>query len=115
MKLSHNLSHSDTTKSPPTELTGECWAIPELNTDLSGRWKIVVTKNFKKEYDNYLAHLSQLAIVRSVAVNIADRTLEGIEQRDGGREFSIRGEISGASGIVRLFSPERTLWTTERL
>jgi len=111
-KLSPNVSHTDTAHLPtqltpvqqvpitnqastvhtPTKLTGERWAIPDPNIDLSGNWRIVVTKEFKKEYDRYLAKLGQPVIVRSVAINIVDRTVEEIEQKHGGREFSIRGE-----------------------
>lgn len=73
--------------------------------DLTGTWDLVVTDNFKTEYDKYLMMLGQPYLVRSVAVNIVSLTSEETEQKDHGRSLFIRGR--NVRGIW-----ERTLITS---
>ena len=70
---------------------GERWAIAASNVDLSGDWEVIVTDEFKREYDVYLAKLGQPLLVRSVALGIIGQTTEVTEQKDRGRSFLIRG------------------------
>lgn len=71
---------------------GNRWAVSSPDTDLSGKWKIVVTDEFKKEYDLYLKKLGQPSLVRSVAVSIVEMTTEEVIQSDSGRSLCIKGK-----------------------
>lgn len=81
------------------------WAIAAPNVDLSGEWSLLVTDEFKKQYDNYLQLLDQPAFVRSVALSIVGMTIEETRQSHQGRNLFIRGR--NARGVW-----ERTLQTT---
>lgn len=59
--------------------------------DLSGQWNIVVTDEFKDEYEKYLTLLGQPVLVRSVALSIVGLTTEETEQSENGRILAIRG------------------------
>lgn len=61
------------------------------STDLSGKWQLVVSEDFKTNYDDYLHRLGQPSIVRSVALSIIGMTSEETVQSDEGRELKIRG------------------------
>jgi len=62
------------------------------NTDLSGSWALVITDEFKSEYDNYLTVLGINYFVRKVALQVIYQTTEVIEQSSGcGTELSIIG------------------------
>lgn len=71
---------------------GERWAISSPDVDLSGKWKIVVSEDFKKDYDAYLKNLGQPSLVRSIAVSIVDMTTEEVIQTDNGRSLCIKGK-----------------------
>lgn len=70
---------------------GDRWAIASPDTDLSGSWKIIVSDEFKKEYDEYLRRLGQPLLVRTIAVSIIGLTAEETKQLDHGRKLFIRG------------------------
>ena len=72
--------------------TGDRWAISDPSVDLTGRWKILVNENFKKEYDAYLKKLGQPSLVRSIAVSIVDMTTEEVIQSNDGRSLCIKGK-----------------------
>lgn len=72
------------------------------DVDLSGQWSIVVSDEFKEQYDKYLTLLGQPFLVRSMALSIVGLTNEETEQRDDGKILAIRGE--NARGVW-----ERTL------
>lgn len=82
---------ADTVEVQPTLPRGERWAVAAPGTDLTGKWKIVVTDDFKKEYDQYLKNLGQPSLVRSVAVSIVEMTSEEVIQSDNGRSLCIKG------------------------
>lgn len=84
---------------------GDRWAISALNVDLSGKWKLIITEQFKKEYDAFLRSLGQPLIVRAAAVVLIGNTREQTQQTDGGRTLYIKGV--NAKGIW-----ERTLTAT---
>jgi len=71
---------------------GEKWAVSSPDVDLSGKWKIIVSDEFKKDYDLYLTNLGQPSLVRSIAVSIVDMTTEEVIQSDNGRALSIKGK-----------------------
>ncbi len=71
---------------------GNRWAISAPDIDLSATWKIVVSDEFKKDYDEYLKNLGQPSIVRSIAVSIVELTTEEVIQSDMGRSLSIKGK-----------------------
>jgi len=71
---------------------GERWGIAATGVDLTGKWKIIVTDDFKVKYDKYLLNLGQPALVRKVAVSIVEMTIENITQLDNGRELYIKGK-----------------------
>uniref|UniRef100_A0A7S4QF01 Uncharacterized protein n=2 Tax=Ditylum brightwellii TaxID=49249 RepID=A0A7S4QF01_9STRA len=81
---------------------GERWAVSHPDIDLSGDWKVVVSEDFKSQYDAYLRSLGQPQIVRSVALSIIGMTREHTAQEDSGRKLYIKG--TNARGIW-----ERTL------
>lgn len=71
---------------------GKEWAVAAPNVNLSGKWKIIVTDDFKENYDNYLKDLGQTSLVRSVAVTIVEMTTEEVIQSDEGRALCIKGK-----------------------
>lgn len=70
-------------------IAGDRWAVSSM--DLSGQWEILVTDEFKQQYDKYLTLLGQPMLVRSVALSIVGLTTEETIQSDNGRELFIRG------------------------
>jgi len=82
------------------KIQGDRWSVSSV--DLSGDWTLVVTDDFKAEYDKYLKQLGQPQLVRSIAVSIVGQTTEHTDQTDDGRELLIRG--SNVRGVW-----ERTL------
>lgn len=81
---------------------GKRWAICAPGVDLTGKWKLIITEQFKKEYDAFLQSLGQPLIVRGAAVVLIGNTREETKQSDGGRSLFIKGV--NAKGIW-----ERTL------
>ncbi|KAL7558099.1 hypothetical protein ACA910_020049 [Epithemia clementina (nom. ined.)] len=73
--------------------------------DLSGDWDLIVTEDFKNQYDRYLQLLGQPMLVRSIALNVAGRTTETVVQSKDGTRLFLRGE--NMRGVW-----ERTLVTT---
>lgn len=57
--------------------------------DLSGSWKPIVTEEFKKEYDSYLANCSQSFVFRKVVVNGIGYQKEIIRQLNNGVDLEI--------------------------
>jgi hypothetical protein len=72
---------------------GDRWAISAPDIDLSGKWELIITKEFKKEYDIYLGRLGQPKLVRSVALSppVIGKTFEELIQTDSGRSLFIHG------------------------
>jgi len=77
-----------------TSPSGDRWASAAPGVDLSGKWELIVTNEFKVEYDKYLAGLGQPKIVRSVALSgpVICQTMEELIQIDQGRSLLIRGK-----------------------
>lgn len=71
--------------------TGQRWAVSSPDVDLTGKWKMVATDQFKIDYNAYLKNLGQPSLVRSVAVSIVELTTEEIAQADEGRKVTIKG------------------------
>lgn len=61
------------------------------SVDFSGIYDMIVTDEFKKEYDRYLELMGQPFFVRSVALNVISFTEEEMVQTDKGRSLFIRG------------------------
>lgn len=80
-----------------TQPVGERWAIAGNGVDLSGKYRVIVTEEFKKAYDEYLASLGQPLIVRTVALGIIGRTTEELSMTEKGKYLLIRG--TNARGI----------------
>jgi len=72
---------------------GDRWAISAPGIDLSGKWELIITKEFKKEYDLYLGRLGQPKLVRSIALSapVIGKTFEELIQTDSGRSLFIHG------------------------
>ena len=70
---------------------GDRWAIAAPEVNLSGKWKLIITEQFKEEYDEFLKSLGQPLIVRGAALLIVGNTREETKQSDGGREMYIKG------------------------
>jgi hypothetical protein len=66
-------------------------ATADASTDLTGRWRLLVTTDFKRQYDQYLALLGQPMLVRSVALSIIGMTTEETRQDEDGRQLWIKG------------------------
>jgi len=73
---------------PPS---GDRWAIAAPNVNLSGKWKLIITKQFTKKYEEFLTSLGQPLIVRGAAVALIGNTREETQQSDGGRSMYIKG------------------------
>ena len=73
---------------------GDRWATAAPGVDFSGRWELIVTDDFKVEYDKYLAGLGQPKIVRSVALSgpVIGQTMEELIQIDQGQSLLISGK-----------------------
>lgn len=73
---------------------GDRWAIAAPGIDLSGKWELIVTDDFRKAYDRYLERLGQSRIVRSVALSrpVIGQTMEELIQTDQGHSLRIRGK-----------------------
>ena len=69
---------------------GDRWAMSAPDVDLSGKWNLIVTDQFKEEYDKYLTLLGQPLLVRSIALSIVGMTSEETEQAD--ENLFIRGQ-----------------------
>lgn len=61
------------------------------DTNLAGKWSVVVTPTLKKEYDMYLQAFQQPAFFRAVALNVLSMTKDTLQQSVDGREFTIIG------------------------
>ncbi|VEU34773.1 unnamed protein product [Pseudo-nitzschia multistriata] len=77
-----------------TQPKGDRWAVASPDVDLSGKWELIVTNEFKEHYDRYLERLGQPKIVRSVALSgpVIGQTMEELIQIDCGRSLLIRGK-----------------------
>ena len=64
---------------------GDRWSISASDVDLTGEWKLVVTDEFKAEYDGYLKKLGQAKLVRDVALAVVGKTTEDLIQTDRGK------------------------------
>eukprot|EP00535_Pseudo-nitzschia_heimii_P012755 CAMPEP_0197198738 /NCGR_PEP_ID=MMETSP1423-20130617/33524_1 /TAXON_ID=476441 /ORGANISM="Pseudo-nitzschia heimii, Strain UNC1101" /LENGTH=491 /DNA_ID=CAMNT_0042652575 /DNA_START=80 /DNA_END=1552 /DNA_ORIENTATION=- len=97
---------------------GDRWAVAAPGIDLSGKWELIVTEGFKKDYDRYLERLGQPRLVRSVALSgpVIGQTMEEVFQIDDGRSLRIRGKnvrgtwdrtlvASGATTEAHRFEP----------
>jgi len=73
---------------PPS---GDRWSIAAPNVDLTGKWKLIITEQFKKDYEEFLISLGQPIIVRAAAVVLVGNTREETQQVDGGRSMYIKG------------------------
>ena len=76
---------------------GSRWAVAAPGVDLTGKWKLIITEQFKNDYDDFLTSLGQPIIVRAAANVIIGNTREETKQRDDGRELYIKG--TNAKGI----------------
>jgi hypothetical protein len=81
-------------KFPRDTPEGDRWAVAAPGVDLSGIWELIVTDDFKVEYDKYLERLGQPKIVRSVALSgpVISQTMEELIQIDQGRSLLIKGK-----------------------
>lgn len=66
------------------------WAVSAPQIDLTGKWQLVVTDDFKVDYDAYLKKLGQKLLVREVALAVAGQTTEELVQMDHGRSLLLR-------------------------
>jgi len=71
---------------------GSRWAVAGDGVDLSGNWELIVTDQFRTDYDAYLTALGQPMLVRSVALGIVSLTTELVEQAQRGKLLSISGK-----------------------
>jgi hypothetical protein len=59
---------------------------------LTGDWKLVVTDDFKVDYDAYLKKLGQKMFVREVALAVIGQTTEEIVQSDRGKSMLLKSK-----------------------
>ena len=76
---------------------GSRWAISSNTTDLSGKWKPIITAKFKKEYDEYLRNCSQSFLFRNLCLSVVGLTREEIRQQHHGRKLVITGTSPAGS------------------
>ena len=70
---------------------GKRWAVSSRDIDLTGKWKLTVSEEFRKGYENYLRNLGQPLLVRSIALSIIGMTTEETKQTNHGRDLWIKG------------------------
>jgi hypothetical protein len=80
--------------------SGSRWATAHPGTDLSGTWKPIITPEFLKEYDEYLANCGTSFFFRQLCLKFCSTTRETIIQRDNGRILELDGK-SPAGGWKR--------------
>jgi hypothetical protein len=90
--LVEELITSKPIKSARSTPSGDRWAIAQDGVNLTGNWEVIVTDEFKEEYDNYLTNLGQPLLVRTFALGVIPFTTEEIKQSDNGRALLIRGK-----------------------
>jgi len=102
MESTTTTSSSSTTDSTMDLLPkGPRWAIAHPETDLSGTWRPLVTKEFQQEYDTYLQNCGTSYMFRQVVLNFASTTRETITQVDQGRVLHFYGTAPGGNGWKR--------------
>jgi hypothetical protein len=103
-----------TTAAPTTSTTAtDRSAVAAANIDLTGHWKLVVTEDFKAEYDKYLTLLGQPFLVRSVALGIIGLTTEETIQTNQGRNLEIKGRnVRGVWDRTLVASEDATMTTS---
>lgn len=84
---------------------GKRWAISAPGVDLTGKWKLIISEQFKTDYDDFLASLDQPFLVRAAAMICVANTREKTKQAESGRSLKIKG--INAKGVW-----ERTLVTS---
>jgi hypothetical protein len=72
---------------------GPRWATSCNRTDLSGKWKPIVTPEFKRMYNEYLINCSQPMWFRNLCLNFVGTTREEIVQN--GTQLVLRGTNPG--------------------
>ena len=92
-KLSKDSKISKISKNPK----GNRWAVAAPGVDLTGHWSLIVTDEFKRDYDRYLEGLQQPFLVRSMAVGLLSMTTDECKQTDNGKSLLIHGR--NARGI----------------
>jgi hypothetical protein len=65
------------------------WETAANTTNLSGKWKPIITEEFKQQYDDYLINCSQSFLFRKVVAGGIQFTREVIEQKEQGRLLTI--------------------------
>ena len=86
-ELSKDTKVSKVSKNPK----GNRWAVAAPGVDLTGHWSLIVTDEFKRDYDRYLEGLQQPFLVRSMAVGLLSMTTDECNQKDGGKSLLIHG------------------------
>lgn len=61
------------------------------DTNLNGKWSVIVTPELKKSYDLYLQAFQQPALFRAVALNVLSMTKDTLIQSKNGKELTIIG------------------------
>ena len=85
------ISRDDTTNNSNLLPQGPRWAIAHPSTDLSGTWKPIITKEFQRNYDDYLERCGTNYYFRKVCLAFCGTTRETIQQQDGGRVLRLTG------------------------
>lgn len=68
---------------------GSRWAISNNTTNLSGKWRPIITPAFKRKYEKYLLNCSQPLLFHNLCLNFVALTREEIKQQ--GNALRIKG------------------------
>lgn len=91
-------SSSSTGQSTQTDLPkGSRWAVAHPNVDLSGTWKPIITADFLKQYDEYLANCGASYFFRQLCLKFCSTTRETITQAQDGRILELNGQTPAGS------------------
>lgn len=60
--------------------------------DMSGTWDLIVTEEFKKEYDEYMQNMGVPFLARTVAMSVIGLTTEETVQTEKGRKLLLRSK-----------------------
>jgi hypothetical protein len=109
--IGENVTLSDVDKRALDTPEGPRWAISANKTNLTGRWKPIVTPEFKQEYDEYLKNCSQSVFFRKLVLSTIGLTEGEIQQN--GRNLTITDRNPAGAWTRTLVSSGADLNTTD--
>ncbi|KAL3907945.1 MAG: hypothetical protein SGILL_008669, partial [Bacillariaceae sp.] len=83
---------------------GSRWEVAHPDVDISGTWKPIITPEFLKKYDEYLANCGSSYFFRQLCLKFCGTTRETITQQDHGRTVELDGRTPAGNWKRSLIS-----------